>query len=149
MISPTILLRARSPRPVVVHSPPCIRRYSPLRAHFRKRQGKHVPAFMKPAMTSFSPKLDAHTSAQIMDRRKQHRHQLSLTSTPFAPKNKEKPTTASSGSSKSMEPIHDASNDEMDSMARRAAGFSHDGEQVNMAAVLSGMGAVPKIAQPV
>ena len=109
-------------------------------------QGKHVPAFMKPAMTTFSPKLDAHTSAQIMDRRKQHRHQLSLTSTPLASKKKDKTT---SGGGKSMEPIHDPSNEELDSMARRAAGFSHDGEQVNMAAVLSGMGAVPKIAQPV
>lgn len=112
-------------------------------------QGKHVPAFMKPAMTSFSPKLDAHTSAQIMDRRKQHRHQLSLTSTPFTAKKREKTTAESPGVRKSMEPIRDASNEDLDSMAKRAAGFSHDGEQVNMAAVLSGMGAVPKIAQPV
>lgn len=110
-------------------------------------QGKHVPAFMKPALSSFSPKLDAHTSAQIMDRRKQHRHQLSLSSaTPSSKKKDAKPPTSVS---KSVEPIHDANESGVD-LARRAAGFSHPGsEQVNMAAVMSGMGAVPKIAQAV
>ena len=108
-------------------------------------QGKHVPAFMKPAMTTFSPKLDANTSAQIMYRRKQHRHQLSLSSSTASKKKDTVPTPAN----RTMEPIHDPINGELD-LARRAAGFSHDGaEQVNMAAVLSGMGAVPKIAQAV
>ena len=51
----------------------------------------------------------------------------------------------------SIEPIHDpAEAEDKRDLAKRAAGFSHEGaEQVNMAAVLSGMGAVPKSAQTV
>jgi hypothetical protein len=118
--------------------------------------GKHVPAFMQPAMnTTITQQLDANTNAQIMYRRKQERMQrkekeaasaASRSGTENAAKKDKAPTPAK----KSMEPIHDPNPEEAKDLAKRAAGFSHDGaEQVNMAAVLSGMGAVPKNAQAV
>lgn len=120
-------------------------------------QGKHVPAFMQPALsTNMTRQLDANTSAQIMYRRKQQRQQARGKDTP-----PELPVRAAAGKRSSVppsvgasiEPIHDPEPEkEKDTrdLAKRAAGFSHDGaEQVNMAAVLSGMGAVPKNATPV
>jgi hypothetical protein len=107
---------------------------------------RHVPDFMQPAIQAMSPQrlvkksvpsphvLDANTAAQIRFRRK------SL----LKEESKEE----------SCEPVHDADEDDDDddgskeSMAQRAAGFSADGDKkVNMAAVLSGMGAVPQNAQ--
>jgi len=110
-------------------------------------QGKHVPAFMKPSMTSLSHKLDANTSAQIRDRQKQHRQQLSLSSSSKVASAAIKNDSTTNGD-RTMEAIHDANDGGVD-LAKRAAGFSHTAEHVNMAAVLSGMGAVSKIAQPV
>lgn len=104
---------------------------------------RHVPDFMQPAIQAvMSPRLakkgvpsphvlDANTAAQIRYRRKALQKD--------EPKKDE-----------SVEPVHDPiKNDaKKDSIAQRAAGFSADGdEKVNMAAVLSGMGAVPQNKQ--
>jgi len=120
-------------------------------------QGKHVPAFMQPAINSITSKLDANTSAQIMYRRKQSQQRIQLQQKEISSEppsasaaKKDKPPTKVT---RTMEPIHDHEPEDeghTNDLAKRAAGFSHDGaEQVNMAAVLSGMGAVAKIAQPV
>jgi hypothetical protein len=126
-------------------------------------KGKHVPAFMQPAINTFAnQKLDANTSAQIMYRQKQQKllqqrgkevpvPPSSTTTTTLPLKRSSMPPLEAN---RTLELIHDPEPKKevpkgLD-LARRAAGFSHDGaEQVNMAAVLSGMGAVPKSAQPV
>ena len=118
------------------------------RSNSTTSRGKHVPAFMQPAMNTFpQTQLDANTSAQLKFRRKQVEQLHRKESAAPAPKKDKPPTTAR----KSLEPIHDPeSSDNGKDLAKRAAGFSHDGaEEVNMAAVLSGMGAVPKKAQAV
>ncbi|CAB9503480.1 expressed unknown protein [Seminavis robusta] len=125
-------------------------------------KGKHVPKFMQPAMNTFAQKLDANTSAQIMYRRKQQRTQQQRiqqqTAAPAVSKPSKRasmpPLAANGSKGLILDPPEDkdAKQDALSTqnLAKRAAGFSHDGaEQVNMAAVLSGMGAVPKSAQPV
>jgi hypothetical protein len=95
----------------------------------------NVPQFMKPAIDNIAPKtpivqqrLDAFTSSQIQFRRRKN--------------------GATSGDAttevESTEQVHDAQSTEKgkESLAHQAAGFSADGKKVNMAAVLSGMGAV-------
>lgn len=101
---------------------------------------RHVPDFMQPAIQMASPRLakkslpsphvlDANTAAQIRFRRK------SL----LKDESKQEET---------CEPVHDANTEgHKSTMAQRAAGFSADEEKVNMAAVLSGMGAVPQNKQ--
>lgn len=93
-----------------------------------------VPGFMQPCMrTPGAPtrtktfELDNHTSTQIRYRRQIHRE------------DEEKKNELS-------EPVRDPDPEEHgDTLAKRAAGFSSEGdEKVNMAAVLSGMGAVPQ-----
>lgn len=102
-------------------------------------QERVIPQFMQPIMAASSQTqqrlLDANTSAQIRFRQKQLGVQsptLSRADSPMA--------------SNSLEPIHDPTPvvDNGESVAKRAAGFSHGpaSEKVNMAAVLSGMGAI-------
>lgn len=115
-------------------------------------RGKHVPAFMQPAISStVAHKLDANTQAQIAYRRKQQR---ALMQAQMQPRESTPGKRASlpPSAGRTIEAIHDpepSKDAPQQNMAKRAAGFSHDGEQMNMAAVLSGMGAVPKGAQPV
>ena len=125
-------------------------------------KGMNIPAFMQPAMNTFAQKLDANTNAQIMYRRKQQQIQQKSKELPGAPSSAPKlltnstkrPSMPAPEANRILELVHDRepakdANKGMD-LAKRAAGFSHDGaERVNMAAVLSGMGAVPKSPQPV
>lgn len=111
-----------------------------------KVTARHIPDFMQPALqAAMSPRLskkgvpsphvlDANTAAQIRYRRKALQKD--------EPKKEEE----------TCEPVHDSERNEpkRESIAQRAAGFSADeNDKVNMAAVLSGMGAVPQNAQVV
>jgi hypothetical protein len=95
----------------------------------------NVPQFMKPSIDTAAPKtplvqqrLDAFTSSQIQFRRRKNGAASVDASTEV----------------ESTEQVHDALSTEKgkESLAHQAAGFSADGKKVNMAAVLSGMGAV-------
>ena len=88
-----------------------------------------VPEFMRPATHQVKLSiLDAHTASQI--RYRQQARQDSRGESQQDSKQQEV----------TVEPVRDVHNE---SLSRRAAGFSADGEEkVNMAAVLSGMGAV-------
>ena len=125
---------------------------------------RHVPQFMqpalgiKPAQVATPLKLDQHTNTQI-----RFRMQSQLVDRPKAvvnggnkATNNKISTPTSPTSTATCEPIHDHSSagsgeagseerkDEQ-SMAQRAAGFTaKNSEKVDMAAVLSGMGAVPQ-----
>lgn len=88
------------------------------------KSGRTMPGFMSPGGKTPRTKnfqLDSHTATQIRYRsRHEEKKEIS-------------------------EPIHDRNSDVSASMARLAAGFTPDAsEKVNMAAVLSGMGAVSK-----
>ena len=99
---------------------------------------RRMPEFMQPAMQrAAAPSqlsiLDANTAAQIQYRR-------------HAATTKPEESKAKKDDSHD-EPVHDSSDDRRTSLSRRAAGFSADqDEKVNMAAVLSGMGAVTQEA---
>lgn len=109
------------------------------------KSGQRVPPFMQPAThqnvassgianTSIVQQhLDAHTAAQIQFRRQ--KNNVDTVVATQQPENDEESVTD----------VHDPGPDDKskESMAQKAAGFSADGEKVNMAAVLSGMGAVP------
>lgn len=124
-----------------------IARNSPLQGADR-----HVPDFMQPAIQAVtSPRLtkksvpsphvlDANTAAQIRYRRQSLQKDNSK---------KEESQKDESPTEETNEPVHDAENEESrESISRRAAGFSADGGgKVDMAAVLSGMGAVPQNSQ--
>mmetsp|Transcript_9837 Transcript_9837/g.18848 ORF Transcript_9837/g.18848 Transcript_9837/m.18848 type:complete len:602 (+) Transcript_9837:283-2088(+) len=124
-----------------------IARNSPLQGADR-----HVPDFMQPAIQAvMSPRLakksvpaphvlDANTSAQIRYRREA----LQKDGSKREDLQKDEPQ-----GEEVDEPVHDAENEESrESIARRAAGFSADGDgKVDMAAVLSGMGALPQNSQ--
>jgi len=129
---------------------------------------RHVPEFMQPALHAMGgmrraqPKaataphlLDANTAAQIRYRRKSQQ-------TPVKGTGKVATATAKTTlnpDSGVQQPVvdHSTGSDEnsttdgdKQSMAQRAAGFSADGaEKVDMAAVLSGMGAIPHSSQVV
>ena len=105
-------------------------------------QGTCVPAFMQPTVrhvrgpSSSRIPLDSHTASQISFRRAQL-HQQSAEE-----EKQEQPVPALE---ENNVPLHDVTSDSTDaslSLAHRAAGFSADeqGEKMNMAAVLSGMG---------
>lgn len=98
---------------------------------------RHLPSFMQPfggskkiSPTSVSSaqqqqRLDAHTAARMCYRKQQLQLGSTLTR------------------EESTEPIHDSdrsANNGGESLAQRAAGFSVEGEKVNMAAVMSGLG---------
>ncbi len=114
------------------------------------KSGLHVPQFMQPAMhrrvassSSSGPcmvqqRLDAHTAAQI-----QFRRQKQLTDSSVVAGSVEK-------DEESQVLVHDPDPDDKnkESLAHQAAGFAATGEKVNMAAVLSGMGALPNEEQP-
>ena len=114
----------------------------------------HVPGFMQPKVhapvggisspaIAKSPRitqphlLDANTAAQISFRRRK-----------VAPKPETPATTPPPETEESSEPIKDPKPEDQshESLAHRAAGFSVEGEKVDMAAVLSGMGAIPQEA---
>jgi hypothetical protein len=103
----------------------------------------NVPQFMKPVTEASAPKtpivqqrLDAFTASQIQYRRRKGGVQPTAASVLAA--------DSTSSDVESMEQVHDAHTTEKgkESLAQQAAGFSADGKKVNMAAVLSGLGAV-------
>jgi hypothetical protein len=105
----------------------------------------HVPQFMQPAMHRATAsgggptapivqqRLDAHTAAQIQFRRQKKQGEPSVAALQQSEKEEE-----------IQEQVHDPAPEDKnrESLAHQAAGFSADGEKVNMAAVLSGMGAL-------
>jgi len=112
---------------------------------------RRVPEFMQPALSvakaKASPaavlsaqKLDANTAAQIRFRHDQEREG-------------EGEAAAAANSKVTSEPVRDVISgeaaDKKESMKQRAMGFSAEGSaKVDMAAVLSGMGAVPQTHSP-
>ena len=110
-------------------------------------QSGPMPKFMMPhthGIVTPSPRLvqqkrlDANTAAQLCFRRK-------MSSGGGSAKTMTSPSTPrESETTETSEPIHDPDPDG-DRLAQRAAGFMVEGERrVDMAAVLSGMGAVPQ-----
>jgi len=96
-----------------------------------------VPAFMKPMVTmKLRPnRLDANTTTRIEFRQNEGKaanHQRISSDLLTQPS--------------SREPIHDAAFDGpiKESLAHKAAGFANGEEAMNMSAVLTGMGAIPK-----
>jgi hypothetical protein len=102
-----------------------------------------IPPFMQPVIGNASSTaqklLDANTSAQIRFRQTQQLESNGQTPTLSR-------TDSPMPNANTLEPIHDATpaGKNGESVAKRAAGFSHGpaSEKVNMAAVLSGMGAI-------
>jgi len=127
-----------------------------------KATNTRVPEFMQPTLAAAASagasgrpvmapsvvahKLDAHTAAQIRYRRDQQKSNAKKTGDETSSAS---PATSERGSEESSEPIRDPhpSEENGESLAQRAAGFSTGGaEKMDMAAVLSGMGAVPQHA---
>jgi hypothetical protein len=105
---------------------------------------RRVPEFMQPG--GRSTQLDAHTASQINFRRDSFikPKKFSGDIPPVLPRSGS--AQSSSCTSESSEPIRDPDPDEpksRESMSQRAKGYSSEGgEKMDMAAVLSGMGAV-------
>lgn len=121
-------------------------------ARTKTNRNRSLPGFMQAAnrmpsrLLTNSPRrvqqqrrLDANTAAQISYRRR-----LSAATPPPPLSNTASKTTT--GTTEISEPIRDPDPEDktQDSLAHRAAGFLVDGEKVDMAAVLTGMGALPQ-----
>mmetsp|Transcript_20469 Transcript_20469/g.56812 ORF Transcript_20469/g.56812 Transcript_20469/m.56812 type:complete len:624 (+) Transcript_20469:205-2076(+) len=113
-----------------------------------------VPAFMKPmmSMTLKSNRLDANTTSRIQFRKKEGASrnanassQKQRVTSDVAPAIATRNDGKTPGSV-SSEPIHDPKTHGLGemSLASKAAGFANGEEAVNMSAVLTGMGAIPK-----
>ena len=108
---------------------------------------KNIPAFMKPILSMSSGagnRLDANTMSQIRYRKSVQKTQVKKT--PTVP-----PTTppAVTVSAPTVTPIKDDASTSSSiaggsSMAKRAAGYASGEDVANMAAVLTGMGPIPK-----